>query len=125
MHTKRSALIGIAGAAALAAGCGGGAAQKPDEPAPTPAARMAVVPNLVGVEQSRAHRLAGRRGFTMHWMGYVGRLANGHTNVGCVKVHSQSPVAGTRRTPGASIAVLEIACRTPTGKWHDAAGVEN
>ena len=118
--------MGIAGAAALAAGCGGGSAPKPDpaQPAQVPAARTAVVPDLVGVEQARAHRLAGRHGFTMRWSGFVGRLANGHTNVKCAKVHSQSPVAGERRARGATITVLEIACTTPTGKWHDAAGVD-
>lgn len=118
MHTKRSALTGIAVAAALAAGCGGGAAQKPDEPAPTPAARMAVVPNLVGVQQDKAHALAARSGFTTRWSGFVGRLANGRTPVPCVKVHSQSPVAGERRPRGATITILEIACKTPGGRFH-------
>ena len=122
MHTKRSALTAIAGAAVLAAGCGGEAAQKPERArSPQP---MTVVPNLVGVEQGRARRLAGSRGFGMQWRGFVGRLANGHTNVTCAKVHSQSPVAGERRPRGAAISVLEIACTTPTGRWHDAAGVD-
>ncbi|MGZ4268622.1 MAG: PASTA domain-containing protein [Solirubrobacteraceae bacterium] len=83
------------------------------------------MPDLVGVEQSQAHALAARHGFVMRWMSYVGRLSNGHTNVKCVKVFSQSPVAGERRAIGAQISVLEIACHTPTGRWHDAAGVSN
>jgi hypothetical protein len=33
-----------------------------------------------------------------------------------VKVLSQSPVAGERRPRGASIAVIETACHTPTMK---------
>jgi hypothetical protein len=78
-----------------------------------------------GVEQSRAHALAAREGFVMRWMSYVGRVSNGHTNVSCVKVFRQSPVAGERRRGGAAISVLEIACHTPTGSWHDAAGVDN
>ena len=34
--------------------------------------------------------------------------------VSCVKVLSQSPVAGERRPRGASVAVIEAACHTPT-----------
>ena len=119
MHRKRSALIGIAGAAALAAGCGGGTAQKPEQPAPSQAkAKMAVIPNLVGVEEEQAHAVAARSGFTTHWSGFVGRLANGRTPVKCVKVHSQSPVAGELRPRGATITILEIACKTPGGLFH-------
>jgi hypothetical protein len=117
MHITRSTLIGIAGAAALAAGCGGGA-PKPEQPPQAPAARMAVVPSLVGVRQDEAHARAARSGFTTRWSGFVGRLANGRTPVKCVKVHSQSPVAGERRPLGASITVLEIACKTPGGRFH-------
>jgi len=84
---------------------------------------MAVVPNLVGIEQAKAHAIATRSGFKMHWMSYVGRLSNGHTTVRCVKIFRQSPLPGERRAVGAQIAVFEIACHTPLGRWHDAAGV--
>lgn len=107
--------------AALVAGCGGSSSK--EQARPQAAVRMAVVPNLVGIEQSKAHAVAARSGFKMHWMSYVGRLSNGHTNVNCVKIFRQSPVAGERRAVGAQIAVFEIACHTPTGRWHDAAGV--
>ncbi len=112
--------------AALAAGCGGGGGVAgTKEPARSQAAvRMAVVPNLVGIEQSKAHAVAERHGFTIRWMSHVGRLSNGHTNVSCVKIFRQSPVSGERRRVGAQIAVFEIACHTPTGRWHDAAGVD-
>ena len=112
--------------AVLAAGCGGGGGSgSTKEPARSQAAtRMAVVPNLVGIEQSAAHRVAHRHGFTIRWMSHVGRLSNGHTNVRCVKIFRQSPVPGERRRVGAQIAVFEIACHTPTGRWHDAAGVD-
>lgn len=124
MHTSRAVLAGLAAATALAAGCGSTTTSQPDRPASKPV-RMAVVPNLVGVEQSAAHRLANRDGFKIRWMSHVGRLSNGHTNVSCVKIFSQSPVAGERRAVGAQISVLEIACHTPKGKWHDAAGVKD
>ena len=35
-----------------------------------------------------------------------------------MKVLSQSPVAGERRPRGASISVIEAACRTPTAAPH-------
>jgi hypothetical protein len=124
MHMKRVLMAGTAGAALAAGGCGGSASAGRPAAAPAPAARTAVVPNLEGVEQGKARALAQRNGLQMRWTGFVGRLANGHTNVRCVKVFRQSPVAGERRAPGASIAVLEIACHTPTGRWHDAAGVD-
>lgn len=114
--------MGAALAAILLGGCGG--AGKADAPPAAPAARTAVVPNLVGIEQSRAHAVAARRGFSMRWMSYVGRLSNGHTTVRCAKVFRQSPLPGERRPRGAQIAVFEIACHTPTGRWHDAAGVD-
>ena len=122
MHTPKTMVAGAALGAILLAGCG--SAQKPADAPRPPAVRMAVVPNLVGVEQSRAHALAARHGFSMRWMSYVGRLSNGHTTVRCAKVFRQSPVAGERRPRGAQIAVFEIACHTPTGRWHDAAGVD-
>ena len=122
MHTHRTVLAAGLAVASVAAGCGGSATKEPAR-APAAAPRMAVVPNLVGIEQSKAHALAARSGFTMHWMSYVGRLSNGHTNVSCVKIFRQSPLPGERRRVGAQIAVFEIACHTPTGRWHDAAGV--
>src|SRR6476661_978272 len=101
MHTHRAVLaVGLA-IASVVAGCGGGA----------------------GIEQAKAHAIATRSGFKMHWMSYVGRLSNGHTTVRCVKIFRQSPLPGERRAVGAQIAVFEIACHTPLGRWHDAAGV--
>ena len=121
MHTQRAGVASALVIAALAAGCGGSATK--ESPRPQAAARMAVVPNLVGIEQSKAHAVAERHGFTIRWMSHVGRLSNGHTTVRCVKIFRQSPVSGERRRVGAQIAVFEIACHTPTGRWHDAAGV--
>ena len=74
---------------------------------------MLVVPRLVGRHQEDAHRIAARHGFTLRWTGFVGKLGNGRYEISCVKVLSQSPVAGQRRPRGASIAVIEAACRTP------------
>jgi beta-lactam-binding protein with PASTA domain len=79
---------------------------------------MVVVPRLVGRHQEDAHRIAARHGFKLRWTGFVGKLGNGRYNVSCVKVLSQSPVAGERRPRGASIAIIEAACRTPPGKPH-------
>ena len=122
MHIHRATVATGVAIAALAAGCGGSSTKKPAR-VPPAAVRMAVVPNLVGIEQSKAHAVAARSGFRMHWLSYVGRLSNGHTNVSCVKIFRQSPLPGERRRVGAQIAVFEIACHTPTGRWHDAAGV--
>jgi hypothetical protein len=82
------------------------------------AAPMIVVPRLVGRHQDDAHRIAERRGFKLRLTGFVGKLGNGRYAVSCVKVLSQSPVAGERRPRGASIAVIEAACRPPGGKPH-------
>jgi hypothetical protein len=118
----------LGGAALLAAlvllaGCGSGARTVADGPMPhpaadTPTAPMVVVPKLVGRRQEDAHRIAARSGLKLRWTGFVGKLGNGRYNVTCVKVLSQSPVAGERRPRGASIAIIEAACRTPSGKPH-------
>jgi hypothetical protein len=109
---------------ALLAGCGSGHGS--DSPPLTngPASAVfsnasaptVVVPRLVGRRQEDAHRLVARAGLKLRWTGFTGKLGNGRYNVSCVKVLSQSPVAGERRPRGASIAVIETACRTPTGK---------
>jgi beta-lactam-binding protein with PASTA domain len=73
-----------------------------------------VVPRLVGRHQEDAHRIVAHAGLKLRWTGFTGKLGNGRYDVSCVKVLSQSPVAGERRARGASIAVIETACRTPT-----------
>lgn len=104
----------------LLAGCGGGDSQPlPAGPASkvfTSEAQLVVVPKLVGHRQEDAHRLVDRAGLKLRWTGFTGKLGNGRYNVSCVKVLSQSPVAGERRPRGASISVIEASCRTPTGK---------
>jgi PASTA domain-containing protein len=104
----------------LLAGCGGGDSHPlPAGPASkvfSPGAPLVVVPRLVGRRQEDAHRLVARAGLKLRWTGFTGKLGNGRYNVSCVKVLSQSPVAGERRPRGASIAVIETSCRTPTGK---------
>ncbi len=121
MHIHRAALAAGAAIAVMAGGCGGGGStREPDRP--RAAARMAVVPDLVGIEQSRAHAVAARSGFRIRWLSYVGRLSNGHTTVRCVKIFRQSPLPGERRAVGAQIAVFEIACHTPRGDWHAVPG---
>ena len=112
---------GVASAAVvLLAGCGGGDSQPlPAAPASkvfASDARMVVVPRLVGRRQKDAHRLVDRAGLKLRWTGFTGKLGNGRYNVSCVKVLSQSPVAGERRPRGASISVIETSCRTPTMK---------
>jgi hypothetical protein len=111
--------------ALLVAGCGSGHGSDDSHPltnGPASAvfsnasAPTVVVPRLVGRRQEDAHRLVARAGLKLRWTGFTGKLGNGRYNVSCVKVLSQSPVAGERRPRGASIAVIETACRTPTGK---------
>jgi hypothetical protein len=82
------------------------------------AAPMVLVPELVGRHQEDAHRIAAQHGFKLRWTGFVGKLGNGRYNIRCVKVLSQSPVAGERRPRGASIAIIEAACRTPNQRPH-------
>jgi hypothetical protein len=105
-------------AVVLLAGCGGGDSHPlPAGPASkvfSAGAPMVVVPRLVGRRQEDAHRLVARAGLKLRWTGFTGKLGNGRYNVSCVKVLSQSPVAGERRPRGASIAVIETACHTPT-----------
>jgi hypothetical protein len=109
-----------AGAVVLLAGCGGGDSHPlPAAPASKVSAAdvpMVVVPRLVGRRQEDAHRLVDRAGLKLRWTGFTGKLGNGRYNVSCVKVLSQSPVAGERRPRGASISVIETSCRTPTMK---------
>jgi hypothetical protein len=100
-------------------GCGGGAKHDPGRRANavrTTSAPLLVVPRLVGHRQEDAHQIVARAGFKLRWTGFTGKLGNGRYKVSCVKVLSQSPVAGERRPRGASISVIEAACRTPTGK---------
>jgi beta-lactam-binding protein with PASTA domain len=108
------------GAVVLLAGCGGGDSHPlPAAPASkvvASSAPMVVVPGLVGRRQEEAHRLVDRAGLKLRWTGFTGKLGNGRYNVSCVKVLSQSPVAGERRPRGASISVIETSCRTPTMK---------
>jgi beta-lactam-binding protein with PASTA domain len=82
---------------------------------------MVVVPMLVGREQQEAHRIAARAGLDLRWTGFTGKLGNGRYNISCVKILSQSPVAGERRPRGAKIAVIEAACRTPNERPHGVA----
>ena len=111
-------------AGALLAGCGAGhgSDSAPLEGGPAGAvfsstsAPTVVVPRLVGRRQEDAHRLVDRAGLKLRWTGFTGKLGNGRYNVSCVKVLSQSPVAGERRPRGASISVIETACHTPTMK---------
>jgi PASTA domain-containing protein len=111
-------------AGALLAGCGGGHGSDSAPLGAGPASAVfsstsaptVVVPRLVGRRQEEAHRLVDRAGLKLRWTGFTGKLGNGRYNVSCVKVLSQSPVAGERRPRGASIAVIETACHTPTMK---------
>ena len=79
---------------------------------------MVVVPQLIGRRQDEAHRIVALAGLQMRWTGFVGKYGNGRYNIGCVQVLRQSPVAGERRPRGASIAVIEAACRTPNQRPH-------
>ena len=74
---------------------------------------MVVVPAVVGRRQDDAHRIVERAGLKLRWLGFIGKLGNGRYEISCVKVLSQSPVAGERRPRGASVAVIEAACHTP------------
>jgi hypothetical protein len=114
----------VAACAAVAA-CGGSGSDHPATaaapkaaPKATPAADMVVVPQLIGRRQDEAHRILDRAGLQMRWTGFVGKYGNGRYNIGCVQVLRQSPVAGEKRPRGASIAVIEAACRTPKQHPH-------
>ena len=119
-----SAALAACGASGNGSAGGAGSAAGGVSGAGTPSASaaagrpMAVVPQLVGRRQEDAHRIAARHGLKLRWMGFVGKLGNGRYNVPCVKVHSQSPVAGEQRPRGARIAVTEAACQTPHGRPH-------
>lgn len=123
MHlpTERKALAALAAAGAVAAaiaGCGGGSSDQASPRKATAAAAAArpstvVIPQLVGLEQTTAHRVAERAGLELRVTGYVGKYGNGRYNVPCVKVLRQSPVSGERRPKGALIAVIEKECTTP------------
>jgi hypothetical protein len=121
----RAAALLVAGTAlALLAGCGSGSGSDGRTVAAAPLPQRAasaptvVVPKLVGRRQDDAHRIAARSGLRLRWTGFVGKLGNGRYNIGCVKILSQSPVAGERRPRGAQIAVIESACRTPNQRPH-------
>jgi len=121
----RSSLLPLLGCTAAAAGllfpgCGGsddagGTATRPAHAASAAAAKPSVVvPQVVGLQQDKARRRATRAGVVLKVVGYAGKYGNGRYNVRCVKVFSQSPVAGERRPKGASISVLIKECKTPT-----------
>jgi hypothetical protein len=128
MHLNSLGLVALlaAFAAAALAGCGSDNRTVAQGPVPQSAAAaptgssapMVVVPKLVGRRQEDAHRIAARSGLKLRWTGFVGKYGNGRYNIGCVKVLSQSPVAGERRPRGAQIAVIEAACRTPNQRPH-------
>ena len=117
MHilAPRSLVCAVAAGGVLLAGCGSDRPQRPNEAAnaSSAGAPMVVVPTLVGRRQEDAHRIVARAGLKLRWLGFVGKLGNGRYNISCVKVLSQSPVAGERRRRGASVAVIEAACHTP------------
>lgn len=118
------AVVATGLAAAAGAGCGDGghspATTSPDAATTTTtaAAALTTVPELVGRHREDAHRLAARAGLRVRWMGYTGKAASGRYEIGCVKVLRQSPVAGERRPRGASVAIIEEACRTPKQRAH-------
>src|SRR5215208_500012 len=119
----RLAVAAVA-AGVLLAGCGSGHGSDSTALTKGPASAVfsstsaptVVVPRLVGRRQEDAHRLVDRAGLKLRWTGFTGKLGNGRYNVSCIKVLSQSPVAGERRPRGASVAVIETACHTPTMK---------
>src|SRR4051794_41951240 len=109
MHIVSRHRLAIAAVAAgvLLAGCGGGhgsdSAPLTNGPASavfsSTSAPTVVVPRLVGRRQEEAHRLVDRAGLKLRWTGFTGKLGNGRYNVSCVKVLSQSPVAGGSPPP--------------------------
>jgi hypothetical protein len=110
------ACAAVVTAAFLLAGCGSDAKHVSSGPAKavfSESAPLVVVPRVVGRRQEDAHRIVERAGLKLRWLGFVGKLGNGRYEISCVKVLSQSPVAGQRRPRGASIAVIEAACHTP------------
>jgi hypothetical protein len=120
-----AAVAALLGACAVLSACGGSDADRgaaaPAQVSSRPNVPMVVVPMLVGREQQEAHRIAARAGLDLRWTGFTGKLGNGRYNISCVKILSQSPVAGERRPRGAKIAVIEAACRTPNERPHGVA----
>ena len=117
VSAPRNLVCAAVAAGLLLAACGSGAEHPGSDPAKavfSTSAPLVVVPHLVGRRQDDAHRLVARAGLKLRWTGFTGKLGNGRYHVSCVKVLSQSPVAGERRPRGASISVIEAACRTPT-----------
>jgi hypothetical protein len=114
-------LLGAATAATCLAACGGAATRDKTTTAATaaptragaPRAATVVIPRLVGLEQTAAHRAATRAGLKIRVTGYVGKYGNGRYNISCVRVLSQSPVVGERRPKGAFVSVIEKECETP------------
>jgi hypothetical protein len=123
MHIHLRTIGGVAVAGVVLAGCGGGAHHAASEPAAAaaPHVPMVVVPHLIGRRQEDAHAIVARAGLKLRWTGFTGKLGNGRYEIGCVKVLTQSPVAGERRPRGSSIAVIEAACRTPNQRPHGVA----
>ncbi len=118
LSSPRSLVCAAVAVGALAAGCGSDAGPPAGAPASSPASasrqqQLVVVPLLVGRRQEDAHRIVARAGLKLRWMGFTGKLGNGRYEISCVKVLTQAPAAGERRPRGASIAVVEAACRTP------------
>jgi hypothetical protein len=124
MHIRSRTGPAVVAMAALLTGCGGGGSGDRDparaaaSPAADAGARLVAVPAIVGRRQDVAHRLAARAGMSLRFTGFSGKYANGRYPIGCVKILSQSPVAGERRPRGAQIAVIEVACRTPRSRPH-------
>jgi PASTA domain-containing protein len=116
MHIFRAATVAVA--CVLLAGCGrddgseasdGGGRQRA-APAAVPQRPMTTVPRLVGRTDVQAHRLARRAGLELAFPGFPGSVANGHHEVPCVKIATQSPSPGERRPRGAKIWVVETTC---------------
>jgi beta-lactam-binding protein with PASTA domain len=127
MHRLSPRSLGLSllvAACAAVAACGGSGEHPATAAAPKAAPKaaapvdMVVVPQLIGRRQDEAHRILARAGLQMRWTGFVGKYGNGRYNIGCVQVLRQSPVAGEKRPRGASIAVIEAACRTPNQHPH-------
>lgn len=106
-------------ACVLLAGCGAGDAGDTSEAgrqqrvvsAAASQQPMTTVPRLVGRTDLQAHRLARRAGLELAFPGFPGSLANGHHEVPCVKIATQSPSPGERRPRGAKVWVVETTCK--------------
>ena len=117
MHVLRVAPI--VATCVLLAGCGAGDGSDASEDgrrqrtAPTAGSQrpMTTVPRLVGRTDVQAHRLARRAGLELAFPGFPGTLANGHHEVPCVKIATQSPSPGDRRPRGAKVWVVETTCK--------------